>query len=452
MIDSAESIVATGPVRIPVARLLDDSRWSGLQKSVVFLTALTIVFDGLDNQMIGFAVPAIAKDWGVARAAFGPILAFGLVGMSVGTALGGMLGDRIGRRMAMILSVVLFGAATLGFAFTHSLHGMFVLRMIAGLGIGGAVPNATTLAAEFTPANRRPIAVSATIVCVPIGGLLAGLISAQVLATGNWRTLFYIGGIAPLALAALLLVVLPESPRYLARHAERRRELLTLLRRMAMPVREESEFEDERPVPGIAASSFSEIVGKGKLRNTLSLWFAFFCCLLSVYLVFNWLPSVLTGLGLDLKTSSQGLAAYNFGGIFGSLLFAWWVNRKGSRLPMVTGAIAAAATALLARAVPIHPHGDHTLLLAALALHGLFVNAVQVTMFALAAHIYTTRARATGVALAVALGRTGAIASAFLGSSLLAYSVSTYFATLAVGMVGACVGLLLLRHHIEPSA
>lgn len=434
--------------RIHIAGLIDSSGWSTLQKVIVLLTAATIVFDGMDIQMMGFAIPAIAKEWGVVRSAFAPILACGLFGVAVGTAIGGILGDRIGRSKALVGSVIVFGVATLGFALAHSIPALFVLRLIAGLGIGGALPNATTLTAEFTPANKRPVAVTIAIVCIPLGGVLAGLISAHVLASGNWRTLFYIGGVSPLLLALLLSVALPESPRYLARHARRWPELIILLNRLGLSVGAGSEFFDDAPPTGADANAFTEIFGGEKRRDTFAVWFAFFCCLVSVYLVFNWLPSVLTGLGLGIKTASQGLATYNFGGIFGALAFAWWISKKGSRVPLLTGAVFGIVTAVMVRLVPVSGTGDHTLLLVALTLHGLFVNAVQTTMYALAAHIYTTRARATGVAGALAIGRTGAIASAFLGSYLLKFGSGPYFLALAMGMLGVTAGLFVLRAHI----
>ena len=423
-----------------------------LQKSIVVLSAMTIIFDGMDIQMMGFAIPAIAKEWGVTKAAFAPILGLGLLGVALGAGLGGILGDRIGRRISVLLSVLVFAAATLGFAFAHTMTALFVLRTIAGLGIGGALPNVTTTTAEFTPSNRRPLAVTCAIVCIPLGGLVAGLIAAHVLVTGSWRVLFYIGGGAPLVLLLILLFALPESPRYLARLPQRRSDLVKLLGRMQISVPENARFVDEAPsTTGVEGSAFSEIFGKETLPSTLAIWAAFFCSLLTVYLVINWLPSVLAGLGLDLRTASQALAAWNFGGIFGALLFGWWINQKGSRIPMLTGTAAGLLTAVIARMVPIHKSGDHIMLLSAMTLNGLFLNAIQTVMYALAAHIYTTKARATGVAGALMVGRSGAIVSAFLGASLLAYGSNVYFLTLAVTLTGVLVALALLRRHIEPA-
>ena len=115
----------------------------------IFLAALAIIFDGLDNQILGFAIPAIIRDWHVSRASFGPIIATGLVGMGVGSALAGPIGDRLGRRTALIGTVLLFAAATTVTSLAHSLPMLALLRFLAGAGIGGAIPNATAIAAEF---------------------------------------------------------------------------------------------------------------------------------------------------------------------------------------------------------------------------------------------------------------------------------------------------------------
>jgi AAHS family 4-hydroxybenzoate transporter-like MFS transporter len=435
------------PTQIDLGKLLDSGRWSALQRVIVLLSALAIIFDGMDIQMMGFAIPSMAKEFGVAKGVFGPILAFGLVGVTLGTWLGGFLGDRVGRKKTLLGSMVVFGAATWAIAFSHSLSALLVCRILAGVGIGGALPNATTLTAEFTPMRRRALAVTLAIVCIPLGGFLAGLIAARVLVSGSWRTLFWIGGLSPILLAGLLTALLPESPRFLARHLSRHRELVRLLARIGMKVPEDAVFFEpaEKKVRG---AGIAALFSPEKLRDTLSIWSAFFFCLVTVYLVFNWLPSILTGEGLGIKVASQGLAVYNLGGIAGALLFGWWISRRGSRLPLLLGSSAGLVTAVVLRQMPIHPAGSSTALIAALLLHGLFVNAVQTTMYALAAHIYTTRIRATGVAAALGVGRTGAILSAFAGSSVLRFGSTVYFTMLAVGMAGVFVALFFLRDHI----
>src|SRR5262245_44610808 len=176
--------------QIDVGRLLDDGHWSAYQKWLILLTALTIVVDGVDNQLLGVAIPAIMQEWSAPRAAFAPVVSIGLAGMMVGGALAGLAGDRIGRRTALLRSLMLFGAMTAASAAAGSPMQLTALRLLAGAGLGGAIPNAAALAAEFVPRRHRPLAVTLTIVCVPLGATIAGLLGIRVLPLVGWRVLF----------------------------------------------------------------------------------------------------------------------------------------------------------------------------------------------------------------------------------------------------------------------
>jgi AAHS family 4-hydroxybenzoate transporter-like MFS transporter len=170
--------------------------------------------------------------------------------------------------------------------------------------------------------------------------------------------------------------------------------------------------------------------------------------LVSIYFVFNWLPSMLNTLGLDAAAASSGLAVYNFGGVIGAVLLGIWINRVGSRAPMIFAAVGSVASALWLALHLITPPAGTPLLTFQLGLHGAFANAVQTTLYALAAHVYPTRFRSRGVATALAFGRSGAILSAFLGGNALHHSGSTYFLILCVTLTGVTISLLFLQNHI----
>src|SRR6185436_13700267 len=229
---------------IDVGSLLDDAQWSAYQKLLVAGTAMTIILDGLDNQLLGAAVPALMREWHLPRPAFVPVQTAGLVGMMIGGAIGGVLGDRLGRRIALLGSVITFGLLTMLVPVAGGVGVLTVLRFFAGLGLGGAMPNAAALSSEYVPRRQRPFAVTLTIVCIPLGGSLAGFVGAQVLPRFGWRALFLVGGILPLVMAAVLLKVLPESPRFLARVPDRWPQLRALLRRLGHSVSDDAVFAD----------------------------------------------------------------------------------------------------------------------------------------------------------------------------------------------------------------
>src|SRR5262245_40090830 len=198
---------------LDIGRIRDEARWSGYQRFIVFLTGLAIIFDGVDNQLLSISIPSIMRDWSVQRSAFATTLALGLFGMMIGAAIAGLIGDRVGRKTALIGSVLLFAAMTLSISMVSGLASLGLLRFISGLGLGGALPNAAALASEFVPKRYRAIGVTLTIVCIPLGGTIAGSVAIHILPAFGWRALFLIGGILPAAVAVLLMILLPESPR-----------------------------------------------------------------------------------------------------------------------------------------------------------------------------------------------------------------------------------------------
>ena len=395
---------------VDVSRTIDQGRWSGYQQWLVFLTALTIIFDGIDNQLLGVTIPSIMAEWHVARSAFAPIVAFGFLGMMVGGAAAGMAGDRIGRRDALLGSMIVFGVATLAVSTAGSVFALAVLRFVAGVGLGGAMPNAAALAAEYVPIGRRAIAVTLTIVCVPLGGTLAGLIAIPALPALGWRALFVLGGIVPILAAGALFRVLPESPRYLATRPDRWAELRILLERMGLPVDADTAFV-KRSAQELARAPLKAIFEPALRRDTFALWAAFFSCLLAVYLGFSWLPSILTTAGLGPSVASTGITVFNLGGVGGAIGGGLLIARFGSRPTMLTLTALAIAGAATLSLMSITSRTPVLEIIAMLAFTGGMINATQTTMFALAAHVYPTTMRATGVGTVVSIGRAGAVLS-----------------------------------------
>jgi AAHS family 4-hydroxybenzoate transporter-like MFS transporter len=424
--------------------LIDKAPWTLYQKGLTLLAALAIVIDGFDIQVLALAIPSLMKEWAVARSEFAPVLAAGLVGMALGGPIFGYWGDRWGRRPALIGAVTLFAIASLATVFCGSVAALAVLRFLTGFGAGGALPAAGALSAEFAPLSRRPVAVKLTIVCVPLGGMLAGFLAAQVLGSHGWRTLYLIGGIAPLVLATVLWRLLPESPRFLAQHKSGWPALERFLRRAGHTVPQGSVFAADAVAP--TRAPIGELFTRMYLRDTMALWLAFFSCLGGIYLVFGWLPALLTSQGMPLARASSGLGIYNMGGVAGVFLWAGLTTWFGSRGPMVIGSAAAAASALAMLAIP----GNDGALMAGIGLHGLLANAIQTSMYALAAHVYPTPIRATGVACAAAIGRIGGILSSLTGSAVIGAGQRAYWGSLAAAMIVAMTGLIMIERHIPP--
>nr|WP_315400610.1 MFS transporter [uncultured Duganella sp.] len=431
-----------GKTTLDVGRAIDNGPYTWMQKVVVVMAALSIVMDGFDGQLIGFAIPSIMKEWDITRDSFAPVVAAGLVGMGIGSACAGLFADRYGRRMVVIGSVFLFGAATCAIGLASDVTGIAILRLIAGLGIGGALPSSTTMTAEFTPARRRTLAVTATIVCVPLGGMLAGLFASVVLPAYGWRALFVIGGALPLALGVLLLLALPESPRFLVRRPQQWQELGKLMARMARPVAADTVFTDIGEQNSEQRIGFPGLFAQGRMRDTLAVWCAFFMCLLTVYSAFSWLPAMLVAEGLNVAVAASGLTAYNLGGVIGALGCALAIASFGSRWPLAAGAVlcrrrrqrpAAAEPGHRAQHQPAHlrPRSARHVRQRGTVDH---VRAVRLYLSDQhARHRY----------------RLGAILSAFAGAAIItAGGATAYLTMLGLAMVGVLLALMTVRGHI----
>jgi AAHS family 4-hydroxybenzoate transporter-like MFS transporter len=441
-------VTTVKPTPIDVDRILNESRWTGYQQWLVFLTAVTIIFDGFDNQLLGVALPTIMREWSVTRGAFAPVVSLGYLGMMIGGTLAGYAGDRIGRRNALLGCLALFGTATVVIAMVDDVSTLGILRLIAGVGLGGAMPNAAALAAEYVPLRQRPFAVTLTIVCVPLGATLAGFAAIAALPNIGWRGLFLIGGATPIAGAIVLRWLMPESPRYLVRHLSRSRELAALLRRMGHDVPDQATFV--RPADStVRQPSLMSIFGRELRVDTLALWAAFFSCLFAVYLGFAWLPTILTGAGLPSTVASSGLTAFNLGGVVGALVGGKLLTRFGSRIIMVGMTAGAVVCALVMSRMSITGQSAVLPILVMLTLTGGLINAVQTTMFALAAHVYPTAIRAGGVGTVVAFGRLGAILVGYAGPWALEYRGSeSFFWLMAAALVVTCLALATVRRHV----
>lgn len=443
--------MSSGAARaVDVAAAIDASRFGTYQKLVVAATALMIILDGADNQLLPNAIPSMMREWGLPRSAFANASAAAPLGMILGGVLGGILGDRVGRRTALFGSVASFAVLTFVIAFVDSLAALTAVRFLAGLGLGGAMPNAAALAAEFVPGRHRPLAITLTIVCIPLGGFFAGALAALVIPSYGWRVLFVAGGVVPIALTAAMFRTIPESPRYLAARRNRWPELRVVLRRIGHPAGDDMAFEEVAAGTVRLHGSVRDLFAPALRRDTVALVGAFASCLLAIWIGFLWIPAMLTDpqVGFVPSDASYALSLFNVGGVAGAIGGALMIQRIGSR-PALLGISAMAVVAAAAMAgMTLNPEKPFTTF-AMFAVSGGLLNAVQAPMYALAAHVFPTAIRGTGVGLTMAVGRVGNVLASYVGSwALSAGGPPLYFLTWAVAMtlVFTCLGIV--RHHI----
>jgi AAHS family 4-hydroxybenzoate transporter-like MFS transporter len=228
----AISQTQSGTSPVDVAEFIDRQPVGGFQIRLLLTCAAVLFLDGFDTQAIGYVAPALAKDLGLSRSVLGPVFSAGLFGLMIGALLFGPLADRVGRRKIIIFSTLAFGIGALATAFVRDLNTLLAIRFLTGLGLGGAMPNAIAMTSEFNPRRRRATMVMVMFCGFSVGAALGGLLAAAIIPYFGWRSVFVVGGVAPLLLVPILALRLPESVRFLAltgRANERVAELLGLI-------------------------------------------------------------------------------------------------------------------------------------------------------------------------------------------------------------------------------
>jgi len=434
---------------VDIAPLLDQGKWTSYQKRILFFVALVMMFDGVDAQVLSLSLSTIAGEWGVGRAAFAPVLGCSFIAMALGTAAGGVLGDRIGRKWTLVASAATFGAMTILSALANDVLFLGVCRVVASLGMGAAMPNVTAMLAEYTPLRRRSLALAIGMSALPFGGIVVGLLGAQVLPLLGWRSFFVIAGCGPVLLALALVPCVPESLRFLVSRGMNPQRCLSIIRRLGHPVAAVATLQDSGERATQERTSLRTLLASEYGGDTLVLAVAFFTVILSSYLMFTWSPSLFAEAGYSVGMASASMSIFSLGGLIGGVGGGWLFSRLGSRRTVLLMSAGAVACCLTLMATPLRPEANTLpVIAAALLLLGLCVPGTQATIFVLAAQIFPTSMRASGVGLPAAFGRTGAVLSAFVGPWVLAGTGARFFGFLAVMMAVALITLALLRGHI----
>src|SRR5580693_1761853 len=201
---------------VDVVEFIDAQPVGGFQLKLLLTCAAVLFLDGFDTTAIGFVAPSLAKEWGLSKGALGPVFSAGLFGLMIGALLFGPLADRIGRKKIIIFSAAAFGIGALVTAFVQDVNTLLAIRFLTGLGLGGAMPNAIAITSEFNPRRRRATMVMIMFCGFSVGAALGGLLAAALIPQFGWRSVFILGGTAPLLLAPILALKLPESVRFLA--------------------------------------------------------------------------------------------------------------------------------------------------------------------------------------------------------------------------------------------
>lgn len=405
--------MAEQPV-VQVSRLLDERGLNSFHIVLMAWTVLLALIDGYDITAIAVASPHLVHDWHLAnRAALGPVLSASLIGILFGSALFGWIGDRYGRKTALISSNLLFGVFTWIAAHATNLDQMFWLRLIAGLGIGGVIPNVVAINAESAPRRLRARLALIAVGFVPLGGVFPGIVAALWVPAHGWQILFIIGGIVPIVIALAAIFGLPESIKYMALHESQRAEMEKLTALIApnfkVPPNAQFVIEDERQFPGFNPVY---LFREGLVLITPLLWLLFALNLMGFFFLLSWTPTLLVAAKLPLSTAGLAVSSLQVGGTVGALLLCRWFERQKflaiSAVFLVSVPVVAAIGYAGVTSVPA--------LMVVTFFAGFCVLGVQTGINVVGALVYPTSLRANGSGWELGIGRVGSIVGPLVGA------------------------------------
>lgn len=426
---------------VDIKHWIDTGSVSRYQWLILGLCFLIVLFDGLDAAIMGFIAPAVIQDWGISRAAFGPILAAAMVGLAIGALMSGPYSDRLGRRRVLLWSVACFGVFSLLCAFARSPMELAALRFLTGLGLGAAMPNCTTLLSEYIPQRLRGRLITLMFMGFGLGSAMGGFVSAWMIPHFGWHSVLLLGGVLPLLLLPILYVLLPESVDLMINRGFPRARIMAVLKRMGAEFGDTVGFIVSAPAGHDAAGHRVSNLFTGEYRwRTLSLWGTYFMGLLVIYLLTGWMPTLIKDAGVSLERAAIITAMFQFGGLAGILLVGFAMDRFNPKIAIALAYIGGALCIFALGFVEIGASALGVLVFAA----GFCMNGAQTGLNAFAPGQYPTDFRATGVSWMLGIGRFGGILGSLTGGALLSLglSMSMIFAVLSVPALLAAIAIL----------
>ena len=430
--------------QIDVVNVVDGALVGKLILVVVALCAGVSFLDGFDILAISYVAPVIGAAWKLPREAFGPIFAAHYIGAALGSVFFGWYADRYGRRMGVIIPTAIFGVFALLTVYAYDFKSLFILRILIGIGLGGALSNAIAMVAEYSPHRARATLVSLMYAAFPLGGVIGGPISAFIIARYGWQGVFILGGVLPLLLTFALVLRLNESIRYLVLSKAPAERIGNILHSIAPSFQPRPSDVYMLPLSrGVSMKPTREIFSREFVRPTVLLCIAAFVAQLVIVYVVTWMPLVLASIGMPVTSAILASVAFSVGGIFGAIGLARIIDKDKSYRGLVVTFFLSAASIGAIGFLASNWYG----LLAITFVTGLLTVGANIVLSAYSSTVYPTSIRSTGVGWVIGWGRVGAIAGALFGTALVAAGVTieTAYLIAAIPSIIGGVAIALVR-------
>src|SRR5215471_2900126 len=446
---------------VDVAETIDAQNVSPYQCLIAFMAWLTLFLDGVDNQSIAYVAPALSRDWELGRGALATVFSMGVLGVAIGAFIVGPLADRFGRKLVTVatviyvalLSLVVTQVADISAALlpvvpaADNLNVLMVLRFFTGLGLGAVVPLGVVIVNEFAPKRRRAAMVTLMGCGYVVGSSCVGFLSAYLIPNFGWEAQFYVASALTFAMAAVLWAYLPESIRMLTIQ-RKTGEIIEILKRInpSLSFERDTDFVLRQEAREASAGRFrpARLFAENRTATTILIWLCLLMNTMALNYFNNWLPTLTAEAGLPLAQANRAASFLQLGGIFGVIILGFLSDRFGFFRVL--------AASFTLGAIFIGTVGwagaDSNPLVATIFLTGFCIIGTQITLAALAATLYPTDLRSTGVSWAHGSARVGSLLSVQLAGILLAlhWPLQTMYLLVSIPMLLGCLWILLLSN------
>jgi AAHS family 4-hydroxybenzoate transporter-like MFS transporter len=433
---------------IDISEVIDKSKVGAFQVGVFILCGLCLIMDGFDVQAMGYVAPALIRDWKITSAALTPAFTAALTGILVGSLLCSMIADKLGRRPVLVFITLAFSLLTLLTGQANSIVQLVTLRFLAGVALGGIMPNAMTLVGEYTPGRLRVLMMIVVSNGFNLGAVLGGLLSVSLIPAFGWPAIFYVGGAIPFVIALLMFFSLPESLQFLTLRGKSPEKIAKWVKRVDRTVQVDSgtryvvQEQKSRGVP------IMKLFGEGRAVGTLLLWTLNFMNLLNLYFLSSWLPTVFRDSGYSLSNALYIGTTLQLGGTIGTFVLGGLIGRLGF-IPVLTTSFAIASVSI---ALIGQPMLSIALLFVIVFAAGLTVVGGQGAVNALAGTYYPTDLRSTGIGSGLGIGRVGSIVGPTVAGILIGngWAARELFYAATVPAIISVVVMFSLRWVMKP--
>lgn len=431
---------------VNVNAVIDQAKFTPFHWSILLWCLLIIIFDGYDLVIYGVVLPLLMQEWSLTSVQAGMLASTALCGMMFGAMLFGALADKIGRKNVILICVTFFSGFTFLGAFASNPFEFGILRFLAGLGIGGVMPNLVALTSEYAPKRIRSTLVGTMFSGYAIGGILSALIGSSLVESQGWQIMFLIAGI-PLILLPIIWKFLPESLTFLVKTGKTDQAhsiIQKISPEQSIGINTRLVLNEDNVPTG---SSVKGLFQQGRAFNTLMFWVLFFMCLLMVYALSSWLPKLMLAAGYSLGKSILFLFALNVGAMIGSI-GGGILSDKFHLKPVIMGMLMAGVVALIGLGF----NSPAYILYGLVTVAGAATIGTSILLYSYVAQYYPLSVRSTGIGCASGVGRIGAIVGPILTGLLLTLNLphTMNFVMISVpAMLAICAILSLKRHKFD---